>query len=665
MCGIAGFLGGDWHDRRNATRILERMNAALRHRGPDGSGIWTDNDARVGFAHDRLNILDLSPTGKQPMLSHSGRYVINYNGEIYNHLELRRELAGEAWRGTSDTESLLQAIERFGTRGAVERASGMFAFALWDREKRSLTLARDRVGEKPLYYGRQGAPNGVFLFASELRAIAQHPLFAGEIDRNALTLLLRHGCIPAPHSIYRGIHKLPPASLLTINSESNEAAIEPYWSGSIAAREGTSDPISGDQDEIARQLEATLELVIGEQVLADVPVGAFLSGGIDSSTIVALMQKMSRRPVKTFTIGFHDKKYDEAKNAAGVARHLGTDHLELYVSPQEARSVIPDLPSIYDEPFADSSQIPTYLISKLARREITVALSGDGGDELFGGYTRHLSAAHIWSRLSRLPRGVRGLIGAGLLAVPVSAWSVAANTGGALLPRSIRSKQLAQMVRRGAPLLSSGSLADLYSRIVSMWPDPAQAVIGGGGLPADDLAAFTNFEGLTPAEQFMAADLVGYLPNDILAKVDRASMAVSLETRMPFLDHRMIEFAWRIPFSCKMQDGETKAILRRLLYRYVPKPLVDRPKMGFAAPIDEWLKGPLRDWGDALLDPRLLRDQGFFRSDVVSQVWRDHLAGSVNEQRRLWPILIFQSWLGAQIDDTRRAPAGTEQRIDA
>jgi asparagine synthase (glutamine-hydrolysing) len=647
MCGIAGFLGGEWPGSEVA-QILERMNFALRHRGPDDSGIWTDKDSRVGFTHDRLSILDLSPTGKQPMHSHSGRYVITYNGEIYNHLELRAAVPALAWRGTSDTESLLAAIEHFGPQGAVERATGMFAFALWDRKNRSLMLARDRLGEKPLYYGTQTGTHPVFLFASELKAIAAHPSFEGRINRKALTLFLRFGYVPAPFSIYEGIHKLPPGSILTINNDSAEPIVTPYWSGLEVAKAGVSRRISGSEEEIVDQLEFLLGDVIERQMLADVPVGAFLSGGIDSSTIVAIMQNLSTRPVNTFTVGFHEKSHDEADHARAVARHLGTDHVEVYVTSDEARAIIPRLPEIYDEPFADSSQIPMFFISALARSKVKVALSGDGGDELFGGYNRHLAAQQIWSRVSQLPRSFRRSLAAGLVAVPAPAWSILNAASRQVLPRSVGSANLGETVRRWAPLLGSNSLADLYKDIVAQWRDPVSVVLGSLDVADDGVPAFDNLRELTPGEQLMAADTVGYLPDDVLVKVDRAAMAVSLETRVPFLDHRVVEFAWRLPLGLKIQGNRTKAILRRLLYRHVPSALVDRPKMGFAVPISEWLRGPLREWAEALLDPRLLREQGFFDAELVDGVWRGHLDGTVDEKRRLWAILMFQSWLVAQ-----------------
>lgn len=648
MCGIAGFLGGDWTGQRKAETILRNMTSALRHRGPDGSGTWMDPEAGIGFAHDRLAIIDLSPTGEQPMQSHSGRFVISYNGEIYNHGELRERLSpGTNWRGTSDTEVLLEAIERFGVRGAVERARGMFAFALWDREQRSLTLARDRFGEKPLYYGIWRGSRPLLLFASELKAMKKHPDFPGEIDRDALTSLLRFGFIPAPSSIYQGVRKLLPGTLVTFSGDSIEGTPEAFWSAAEAASDGSRNPTIGGEEHILDQLEALLGQVISEQTVADVPVGAFLSGGIDSSTIVALMQKLSDRPVKTFTVGFQDKAYDEAADAMAVARHLGTDHSELYVSPSEARSVIPKLPQIYDEPFADSSQIPTYLICALARSEVKVALSGDGGDELFGGYRRHLAAANLWNGMSKVPYALRRSAAAMLGVVPSSAWPAVGWAGRRLLPQWMGSGDLTDALRRAPALFGSRSLSELYQGTISQWRGPESVVVGGtsgaAGLPEFASPGDLN----NPAQQLMIADVAHYLPDDILVKVDRASMAVSLETRIPFLDQRMFDFAWRLPFDLRIKGTQSKAILRRLLYRHVPQALVDRPKMGFAVPLGEWLRGPLRDWAQSLLDPDLLKLQAFFEPGTVGRIWRDHLGGRVDEKRRLWPILIFQGWLNA------------------
>lgn len=649
MCGIAGFVGGDWSSSSAVTAILDRMNDSIRHRGPDGSAIWMDSGARIGFAHDRLSIVDLSPAGNQPMDSHGGRYVLSYNGEIYNHREIRGRLSNTPWNGTSDTETLLAAIEHFGVRKAVEMAMGMFAFALWDRKERTLTLARDRVGEKPLYYGTIGGSNPIFLFASELKAIACHPAFTPEVNRAALTLFLRFGYIPAPFSIYQGVHKLRPGSLLVLREGRSEPELETYWSGLKAAESGVQSRLSGSRSELTDELESTLESVIGQHMLADVSVGAFLSGGIDSSTVVALMQKLSPRPVKTFTIGFRETEFNEADDAKAVARHLGTEHSELYVTSQEARSVIPRLPEIYDEPFADSSHIPTYLVAALASQQIRVALTGDGGDELFGGYNRHLVTADVWERISGIPPAARAVASGMLSMIPAAAWATGGKAFSRALPGWVIGHNLTETMRRGLPLLASRSVNDLYRGIVSLWADPASVVIGASEPDLGYEAALSGLQALRPTEQMMALDMVRYLPDDILVKVDRASMAVSLETRVPYLDQRVIELAWRLPFDSKIHGSQTKAILRELLYRYVPKNLVDRPKMGFAAPIGEWLRGPLRDWAESLLDPATMRQQGYLDADVVQKIWRSHLRGPIDEKNRLWVILMFQSWLQAYV----------------
>jgi asparagine synthase (glutamine-hydrolysing) len=652
MCGIAGFLGGKWPGTADTAATLARMSHSLRHRGPDRSAMWIGEQDRIGFAHDRLAIIDLSAAGDQPMHSHSGRFVIVYNGEVYNHSDIRDELAANGaasnWSGHSDTETLLAAIETWGVRGALERATGMFAFALWDRQEKALTLARDRLGEKPLYYGRQGGREAPFLFGSELKALAEHPAFERDIDREALTLLLRYGYIPAPFSIYRGIAKLPAGTILTLNHNAAEPVIEPYWSGAAVAEAGLADPLRLDDETAIDRLEQLLERAVGGQMIADVPLGAFLSGGVDSSTIVAVMQKLSARPVRTFTIGFREKSFDEAASAKAVARHLGTDHTELYVTPDEARAVIPKLPAIYDEPFADASQIPTHLVAALARRHVTVALSGDAGDELFGGYNRYLLTNALWGKIARVPRPLRTAAARALTAISPSAWNRFGEAASGLLPKLAQVDRLGDKVHKGSPLLGSANVAELYGGMLSLWPDPASVVIGAREPLSQATGAVPALEGLGAVERMMALDLLGYLPDDILVKVDRAAMAVSLETRVPFLDHALVEFAWRLPFELKVRGGETKWILRQLLYRHVPRALIERPKSGFAVPVADWLRGPLRDWAEALLDKRRLRDEGYFRPEPIRASWRALLAGKDDEQRRLWPVLMFEAWLEAQ-----------------
>lgn len=645
MCGIAGVFG----DPRVEAAIVTRMTRALAHRGPDDEGVWVDEEAGIGLGHRRLSIVDLSPAGRQPMISHSGRYVLTFNGEIYNHLDLRSELATQGhepnWRGHSDTETLLAAFDAWGITRALQRASGMFALALWDRQERALILARDRLGEKPLYYGRQ-KPRGPFLFASELKALTAHPDFVPDVDREALGLLVRYMDVPAPLSIYRGISKLLPGTILALRSGA-DPAIEQYWSAAEVAREGAANPIDPDEESATDRLEQVLERAVGRQMMADVPLGAFLSGGVDSSTVVAIMQKLSTRPVKTFTIGFHESDYNEAGHAKAVARHLGTDHTELYVTPTEAMDVIPRLPAMYDEPFADSSQIPTHLISALARRQVTVALSGDGGDELFGGYDRYVMTAHLWDRIAGIPAPLRAVAAGALTMVPASAWSSLGSAAGGLLPRSVRARRLGDKVHKGASMLSSETVDELYDTMLSLWRDPSTVVIGAKPDSSSTMNAPAELTGLAGQERMMAQDMLGYLPNDILVKVDRAAMAVSLETRVPLLDPEVVRFACRLPLQFRIRGRTTKWLLRQVLYRHVPPQLIERPKMGFGIPLDSWLRGPLRDWAEALLDEQRLRGEGFFHPHEVRRAWTEHLGGRAN-QFKLWSVLMFQSWLEAQ-----------------
>ena len=644
MCGIAGILGAG-ADAETVTR----MTRALVHRGPDDEGIWVKRDAELAFGHKRLAIIDPSPAGHQPMLSPSGRYVITFNGEIYNHADLRREIESSGqmieWRGHSDTETLLAGIDLWGIKATLKRASGMFALALWDQKQRALTLARDRLGEKPLYYGRLEGKHGAFLFASELKALNQHPQFNPEIDREALGLFVRYLAVPAPLSIYRGISKLLPGTMLTVRGGAGEPVVEEYWSGAEVARAGAANPIRLSSEEAARKLEAILERAVGRQMIADVPLGAFLSGGVDSSTVVAIMQKLSPRPVKTFTIGFHEKAYNEAQHAKLTAIELGTEHRELYVTPQEAMAIIPRLPTIYDEPFADSSQIPTYLVSALAREEVKVALSGDGGDELFGGYDRYLITAGLWDKIAGIPRPLRAAAAKALTIVPASVWTRFGDTAGGLLPRTLRLKRLGDKVHKSADMLCSESLDSLYDGMLSLWRDPELVI----GAPRANLTILSDAEllgELSGVERMMAQDMLGYLTNDILVKVDRAAMAVSLETRVPLLDPELVEFAWRLPLDMKIRGGTTKWLLRKVLYRHIPEKLIDRPKMGFGIPLDSWLRGPLRDWAEALLDERKLAQQGFFSPAQIRSTWDAHLNGH-NNQSKLWTILMFQSWFEA------------------
>jgi asparagine synthase (glutamine-hydrolysing) len=632
--------------------MLRNMSRSIGHRGPDHEAFWLDESSRIALAHRRLAIVDLSPAGEQPMHSPSGRYVIIFNGEIYNHADLRRELeaAGHRfdWRGHSDTETLLAAFDTWGVTASLQRAIGMFAFAMWDRQERQLVLARDRAGEKPLYYGWQGeGEKAVFLFGSELKALAAHPSFRGEINRDAMALHMRHNCIPAPYSIYRGISKLMPGHLATLSLGQREPELHCYWSAAAVAEQGVADRLSLSPEEAVDSLEKLLLSAVGQQMMSDVPLGAFLSGGIDSSVIVAMMQAQSPRPVKTFTIGFHEAGYDEAVHARAVAAHLGTDHTELYVTPEQARAVIPRLPTMYDEPFGDSSQIPTFLVSELARRHVTVSLSGDAGDELFAGYNRYVVSRGYWQSLSRIPRPLRKGLAGGITSLSPAGWDRVAARLRPVMPASARGLLSGDKLHKSAGVMASRSIAEVYHGLVSHWPDPEAVVIGGIEPPTLVTGHRPNLDGLDDIERMMALDLLTYLPDDILVKVDRAAMAVSLETRVPFLDHRVIEFAWRLPLEHKIRDGQSKWPLRQVLYRHVPRELIERPKAGFGVPIDTWLRGPLREWAEELLDERRLRTEGYFQPEPIRQMWATHLSGRANMQHHLWDVLMFQSWLEA------------------
>jgi len=636
MCGITGFWGG-----APEAGIAERMARRIKTRGPDDAGVWTDDVAHLVLAHRRLSILDLSPAGHQPMHSPCGRYVLVYNGEIYNHQDLRAELEREDgalnWRGHSDTETLLAAMRHWGVQGALERLNGMLAFALWDAAERTLFLARDRMGEKPLYYGRSG---DIFLFGSELKALTAHPDWRGEVDRDALALYMRHNYVPAPWSIYRGIAKLPAAHFVVIREDGRDVG-EPicYWDLGRMAEQGAVDA-TGEPEALADELNNLLRDAVGRRMAADVPLGAFLSGGYDSTTVVALMQAQSERPVKTFSIGFHEAGYNEAQHAKAVAGHLGTEHTELYVTPEEAMAVIPQLPSIYDEPFSDSSQIPTYLVSQLARRHVTVSLSGDGGDELFCGYNRYVLGYRVWSKLRLLPRPLRGLLAGMLNCAPGHALDAVQRQ----LPRRFQMSNLPDRLPKLAEVLEHRDGHSFYRNLVSHAKNPEQLVLGASE-PDTILSRPERLPALAGLrERMMYLDMMTYLPDDILTKVDRASMAVSLEARVPLLDHRVVEFAWRVPTEFKYRNGQGKWLLRQVLYRYVPRELMDRPKMGFGVPIEQWLRCPLRDWAEELLGENRLREEGFFEPAPIRRMWREHLSGKRRWHYYLWDVLMFQAW---------------------
>jgi len=652
MCGIAGFIdyAGET-DADQLSAIAADMAGTLRHRGPDDKGTWVDQDTGIALGFQRLSILDLSPLGRQPMVSADGRYVIVYNGEVYNFLELRQQLEslGHSFRGNSDTEVLLAAFVQWGVRAAVERFNGMFALALWDHQDRCLYLVRDRLGIKPLYYGWA---NRQFIFASELKAVRQHPAFSGEIDRRALTLYLRHNCVPAPYSIYQGFYKLPPGTILRIDAQhlDRETNPQPYWSAKEVVERGSTQPFAGSEKEAVAELNALLKASVKQRMISDVPLGAFLSGGIDSSLIVALMQTQSDRPVKTFSIGFHEAEFDEARYAKKVAHHLGTDHTEHYLTPEETRAVIPLLPTLYDEPFSDSSQIPTYLISKLARQQVTVSLSGDGGDELFGGYNRYYWIPKAWRGIAWMPHWLR---------------SLGAKTINTLLPKNwnhLLSRFTPDSLADSFPIwllnklpeigetLRFNSPEEIYTHFTTHWGEASSVVIKGNEPPLPATNPQEQPREVNLRRWMMFHDMVTYLPNDILAKVDRASMGVSLEVRAPLLDdHRVAEFAAGLPTAWLYRDGHGKWLLRQLLYKYVPRDLVDRPKMGFSVPLGEWLAGPLRDWAESLIDEQRLQREGYFRPEMIRIKWNDLLRNRGSYEHEIWDILMFQAWLSENV----------------
>lgn len=615
----------------NATEAaLRKMARAIEHRGPDDSGVWVDASACVGFGHRRLSVLELSPAGAQPMHSRCGRYVIAFNGEIYNHMALRASLEKEQWDsawwdGHSDTETLLVCFSAWGIEATLRATVGMFAIALWDNKLNELTLARDRVGEKPLYWGQQ---NGVLLFGSELKALKQYPGFQANVNRNSLALFLRHCYIPAPDSIYENVWKLPPGHYMTVDARALKAgAFSPkaYWSMQSAVTEGVKNRLTDTEAGVINTLEHTLKQSVSQQMLADVPLGAFLSGGVDSSLIVSLMQSQSARPVRTFAVGFDEEGYNEAEHASRIARHLRMDHAELYVNAKDALNVIPSLPAMFCEPFADSSQVPMFLVSKMAREHVTVCLSGDGGDELFGGYNPYRFGPKVWAYISKFPRPLRKMLADVLSGVHTP-------------PKIQKLVEVMPAERR----------EEFYRLMQSHWVKPEQVVLGA----VEPETLMTQSASWPSTESYahwmMAVDAGMYMPDDILVKVDRSAMANSLETRVPMLDHRVVELAWRIPMSMKIRDGKGKWALREVLYRHVPRELIDRPKKGFSIPVGKWLRGPLREWAESLLDKQRLRDEGYFNVDEVHNVWKRHMAGKRDYSTRLWSILMFQAWLDEQ-----------------
>jgi asparagine synthase (glutamine-hydrolysing) len=659
MCGIAGLLTAGSGDADGTSAILQNMTRSLAHRGPDEVGYWMEGEVALG--HRRLSILDLSDAGAQPMRSESGRHVIVFNGEIYNHLDMRLDLAADGaapdWRGHSDTETLLAGIAHWGLDETLQRAKGMFALALWDRSEKRLSLARDRMGEKPLYWGWAGQ---ALVFGSELKALRTHPNCPRDVCRVALAQYLRFMYVPAPRSIHPGLYKLEPGTILTVDgappSTPPEEPIRPgghhgsisirrYWDLNVEIEAGAQNQIEDEGDAVAA-LGEVLGKAVQRQMISDVPLGAFLSGGVDSSAIVALMQAQSERPVQTFTIGFDEAAFDESPYAAAVAHHLGTEHTKLHVTDADARDVIPLLPDLYDEPFADSSQIPTYLVCRAARQHVTVALSGDGGDELFGGYNRYIRGTGLWKRLSKVPKPLRQVSGYAAQALPEKTWELIGGAYNRLRPGSAGISGLGTKVHRlGERLRLTDSLDDLHRNMASTWIEPETVMAGNVSEPPshldDPLPAFGADD---PAMRMMLQDMRSYMPDDILCKVDRAAMGVSLETRTPFLDPDVIALAARLPMAMKIRDGQGKWALRQVLYQHVPREMIERPKVGFAIPIGIWLRGPLRDWAEELLSPERLAKDGFFDPEIIRQTWAEHLSGRRDWSARIWTILMFQAW---------------------
>ncbi len=645
MCGIAGFIKRGVAGSSQA--VLRAMTDALVHRGPDASGYWYEEGCGVGLGHRRLSILDLSESGQQPMQSHSGRYTIVFNGEVYNFERLRKTLVahGHVFRSHSDTEVILAAFDQWGIDASLPKFIGMFAFAVWDAQERQLVLARDRLGKKPLYYGFVG---GGFVFGSELRALLEFPGWQPTVNRPALTLYMRHNCVPAPWSIYEGVNKLPAAHIVRVGVRSDgpcQLSLDSYWSAAQQQASAISAPFRGSLEEATDELDGLLGDAVGLRMVSDVALGAFLSGGIDSSLIVSLMQAQAKAPVRTFTIGFNERGYDEAAQAKAVVRHLGTDHTELYVSPGDALAVIPKLPGIYDEPFSDSSQIPTYLVCQMARRNVTVALSGDGGDEGFCGYNRYVWWRKIWGKTSHLPQWLLQLSARGIQSISAETLDKVMTAIYPLLPQSLRVSAPGDRLHRLAAVLAIHDPQALYRQLVSHWSAPQQVVLNAEE-PTTILNETVQLDGNDDfLNRMMLLDTLTYLPDDILTKVDRASMAVGLEVRAPLLDHRVIEFAWSLPLEMKLRGRNGKAVLKNLLYRYMPRELVDRPKTGFGVPLDYWLRGPLRDWAESLLAPERLRREGYFAVEPIQKAWREHLSGKRQWHYHIWDVLMFQAWL--------------------
>lgn len=642
MCGIAGFVDLEGFNSNYAKEVGNAMGKAIQHRGPDNSGLWVDRDNGVTLAHQRLAIIDLSTSALQPMHSSSGRYVICFNGEIYNHKDLRSELdlSGKSplWRSYSDTETILACIDAYGLRETLVKLVGMFSIALWDKSAKEIILARDRTGEKPLYYGIN---KRLLLFGSELKALRAHPKFKPKIDRDALCLYLRHNYIPQPYSIYEGIKKLPPGHFIKLKEN---AVPEQYWSLKQNITSAKLNPFEGSEKEALNVLDKLLISTVKGQMQADVPLGAFLSGGVDSSLILALMQEQNSHPIESFTIGFDDKEFNEAPYGQEVAKYLGTKHNELYVSSKTAREVIPNLPKIYDEPFSDSSQIPTFLVSEMAQKKVKVCLSGDGGDEVFGGYNRYTWGNNFLSMQVNIPKPFRTFVASLITSLPPSIWNKLLAPALYLTPKKYRYTNIGDKLHKIATIFNCSSFEEVYRLLISHWNFPENVVIGGKE-PKTILTSTGEMPNkISNEERMMFYDMMMYLPDDILVKVDRAAMAVSLETRAPFLDHRVIDLASQLPLDMKIRNGTNKWCLKQLLYKRVPKHLIERPKMGFGVPIGDWLRGPLRDWAEFLLAEKRIVQSGYFHNSEIQKKWREHLTGDRNWHYYLWDILMFESW---------------------
>jgi len=653
MCGLAGFIDTSGEkDNLQLAEVVSRMAETLRHRGPDDDATWTDAQAGIALGFRRLAILDLTESGRQPMHSRCKRFVIVFNGEIYNHVELRHQLEaeGQSFRGRSDTEVILAAVSQWGLPVGLKKFNGMFAFALWDREQRALHLVRDRLGEKPLYYGWMGTS---FLFGSELKSLSAYPGFQAPISRSALALYFRHNCVPAPHSIYEGIFKLPPATVLTLDCSKGRPvpSFLSYWSMLETAVSGLQKPFAGSEADAVSQLETRLAASVRSRMIADVPLGAFLSGGLDSSAVVALMQAQSSRSIQTFCLGSSFDDYDEAGHAREVAKHLGTTHIEVNVTAEDALAVIVRLAGIYDEPFADSSQIPTLLVSRLARKHVTVSLSGDGGDELFGGYNRYVWGPDLWNKVAPIPTWLRSWVGRTLNGLSPRSWQRILKFLEPALPAHLKQRHPGDKLQKLAGALSASSPEHLYLKLVSHWDNPVALVLGASEPSTPITDSGFNLGSAEIAERMMLLDTTTYLPDDILVKLDRASMSASLEARTPLLDHTLLEFAWSLPHHLKIRDKQGKWILRQAVYKYVPQSLLERPKTGFAVPLDAWLRGPLRGWAESLLDESRLRTDGYLDPRSVRSKWNEHLTGRRNWQFLLWDVLMFQAWL----EDRRKA----------